>query len=75
MFVLVTTGFTGAGVGISLGTSLGGVASTGRGAGISGAEFRAHSTPVAFCIKSRGSTLYFAMRSWLRPASTHSKNE
>lgn len=33
------------------------------------------STPFALRIKSSGSTLYFSMRSWLRPASTHSKNE
>lgn len=60
VFVLTTTG-----AGVGAGGVTGGVTTTGAGvgAGFSGAEFIAHSTPVAFCIKSIGSTLYFSMRS------------
>jgi len=73
VFVFTITGM-GAGVGVCAGAGVGTGVSFG-GVGFSGAEFRAHSTPVAFWMKSSGSTLYFAMRSWLSPASTHSKNE
>ncbi len=48
---------------VGMGVSLCGIVSIGRGAGNSGAEFITQSIPFAFCIKSRGSTLYFAMRS------------
>lgn len=67
VFVFTTTGLTGAGVGVctgagGTGAGVGAGVSLG-GVGFSGAEFRAPSTPVAFCMKSSGSTLYFAMRS------------
>jgi hypothetical protein len=60
----VATGFTGvAGSGVGI-EGLGAIVFT-----------VVDSTPVAYLIKSRGSTLYFSIRSSFRPASTHSKNE